>query len=85
MTEQDEKIDAGRRGFIGVAAGLTAATVAPGVILHSVAAAPRSEAVTDAVRWGMLIDTARCADGCTECVTACEKENGLDLQIRPEG
>jgi tetrathionate reductase subunit B len=85
MIEQDEKIDAGRRGFFGVAAGVTAATVAPGVFLHTVAAAPRSEPVTDAVRWGMLIDTARCADGCTECVTACDRENGLDLQVKPEG
>jgi molybdopterin-containing oxidoreductase family iron-sulfur binding subunit len=85
MTQEHEKIDAGRRSFIGAAAGLTAATVAPGVVLHTVSAAPRSEAVTDAVRWGMLIDTARCAEGCTECVSACDRENGLDLQIKPEG
>lgn len=85
MTQDHDKIDAGRRSFIGAAAGLTAATVAPGMVLHTVSAAPRSEAVTDAVRWGMLIDTARCAEGCTECVSACERENGLDLQVKPEG
>ncbi len=78
-------VDGGRRTFLGLAAGLTVATVAPGVILHTVSAAPRSEAVTDAVRWGMLIDTAKCADGCTECVKACDHENGLDLQVKPEG
>ena len=83
--EHDDRVDGGRRAFVGVAAGLTAAAVAPGVILHTVTAAPRSEAVTDAVRWGMLIDTARCADGCTECVSACDRENGLDLQEAPEG
>ena len=83
--QPQDPIDVGRRTFLGVAAGVTAATVAPGVFLHSVSAAPRSEAVTDAVRWGMLIDTAKCAEGCTECVTACDHENGLDLQVKPEG
>jgi tetrathionate reductase subunit B len=85
MRPEQEPVDGGRRAFIGVAAGLTAATVAPGVILHTVTAAPRSAAVTDAVRWGMLIDTAKCADGCSACVSACEHENGLDLQVKPEG
>jgi len=85
MTQEHDKVDGARRSFIGAAAGLTAATVAPGVILHTVAAAPRAEAVTDKVRWGMLIDTAKCADGCTACVQACDRENGLDLQIKPEG
>ena len=85
MSQEHDKVDGGRRAFIGVAAGLTAATVAPGVVLHTVAAAPRSEAVTDAVRWGMLIDTSKCADGCSACVSACDHENGLDLQAKPEG
>ena len=78
-------VDRGRREFMAAAAGLTAAVVAPGVLLHSVAAAPRSEPVTSDVRWGLLIDTARCADGCSACVTACDQENGLDLQQKPEG
>ena len=85
MTQEHDKVDGARRSFLGVATGLTAATVAPGVILHTVAAAPRAEAVTDKVRWGMLIDTAKCANGCTACVQACDRENGLDLQIKPEG
>lgn len=29
------------------------------------------------VRWGLLIDTEKCATGCTDCVTACNTENGL--------
>jgi len=29
------------------------------------------------VRWGMLIDTAKCKSGCNDCVTACNRENGL--------
>ena len=44
-------VDTGRRGFIGTAAGVSAAAlVAPGVFLHSVAASPRTEAVTSAAR-----------------------------------
>jgi molybdopterin-containing oxidoreductase family iron-sulfur binding subunit len=81
-----EPTDAGRREFIGKAAAATAVAVAPGVLLHAAAeAAPRGEPVTSKVRWGMLIDTTKCADGCRACVDACDKENGLDLQTRPEG
>ncbi len=85
MNRQKESIDGGRRSFIGAAAGVTAVALAPGVVLHSVSAGPRSEPVTDAVRWGMLVDTSKCADGCRACVEACERENGLDLQTKPEG
>jgi molybdopterin-containing oxidoreductase family iron-sulfur binding subunit len=63
-----------------------AVVVAPGVVLHAVAEAePRSEAVSSKVRWGMLIDTTKCADGCRACVDACDQENGLNLQAKPEG
>lgn len=84
---QESKVNQSRRDFVSVAAKATAATVvAPGVFLNSIAsAAPRSEPVTDAVRYGMLIDTTKCADGCTDCVSACDKENGLDLMLKPEG
>ena len=86
MNKSSEQIDGGRRGFLGAAAGVAAVIVAPGVVLHTVAGAnPRSEAVTDAVRYGMLIDTTKCADGCTACVSACNAENGLNLQEMPEG
>ena len=78
--------DKRRRKFLAGAAGAAAATVAPGVLLQSVATAKlRDTAVTDKVRWGMLVDTTKCVDGCNDCVTACEKENGLDLMSKPEG
>jgi len=84
--QHKERIDTSRRGFLGAAAAVTTATLAPGVVLHRLAVAdPRSEAVTDATRWGMLIDSTKCADGCDACVTACNRENGLDLQEKPEG
>ena len=84
MQHQEDHIDPERRAFLGTAAGVAAATVAPGVILHSVSATGRSEPVTDAVRWGLLIDTTKCAEGCRACVDACDHENGLDLQQSPE-
>ena len=62
-----------RRDFLKqtVSAGAVA-TIAPGVFLSTVAQAePRAEAVSDKVRWGMLIDTTKCASGCTDCVSAC--------------
>ena len=70
-----------RRGFLGVAAaGLGAVMLAPGVQLIEIARAATgtpSAGASAKVRWGMLIDTTKCATGCTDCVTACSAENGL--------
>jgi molybdopterin-containing oxidoreductase family iron-sulfur binding subunit len=85
-TEQIEQTDQSRRSFLGKTAGIAAVSVAPGMILHAVAeATPRKQPVTSRVRWGMLIDTSKCADGCHSCVEACDKEHGMDLITRPEG
>lgn len=81
----ERQTDQGRRDFLKHSAATAAVTVAPGVLLHTASAAPRSEPVTDKVRWGMLIDTSKCADGCNACVEACDKENGLDMLVKPEG
>jgi molybdopterin-containing oxidoreductase family iron-sulfur binding subunit len=81
-----QDVDHERRRFLGTAAGASAVTVAPGVLLHTLAsAAPRTEPVTDTHRWGMLIDTAKCASDCSACVEACDRENGLNLQSEPLG
>lgn len=76
-----ETTDLSRRNFLTTAAGVaTVTTVAPGIVLHLMAeAAPRTEAVTNKVRWGMLINTNKCADGCNTCVKACNTEHGMDL------
>ena len=68
-----------RRGFLGVAAvGMAGILLAPGVRLIEVSqAAPSPAGANPRVRWGMLIDSALCANGCTDCVSACEAENGL--------
>ncbi len=71
---------ASRRGFLGVAAaGLAGILIAPGVRLIEIAqaAAPAGSDAKATVRWGMLIDSTKCATGCTDCVTACNTENGL--------
>ena len=40
-------------------------------------ARPPGQPASAAQRWGMLIDTTRCATGCTECVSACATENAI--------
>ena len=82
--------DPGRRGFLGLAAaataGLAGVVLAPGIRLVEVAqAATPADASIGAnpkVRWGMLIDTTKCASGCTDCVDACQTENGLAKPTR---
>ena len=70
-------IDSYRRKFLsGVAGTAVAATIIPGVFLREVEAKPAGEAVTKAVRWGMLIDTNKLTDGGDACVAACKKEHG---------
>ena len=68
-----------RRGFLGVAAaGLAGAVLAPGIQLIEIAQAATPGAGASAkVRWGMLVDTSKCAEGCTDCVDACNTEIGL--------
>lgn len=67
-----------RRRFIGGAMAATGAALVPGVMLMEVAhsRAPE-EGVSSKNRWGLLIDTTKCATGCNDCVTACNMENGL--------
>jgi tetrathionate reductase subunit B len=80
-----------RRAFLGIAAAAVGGVVlAPGIRLIEVAqaATPGTPAAASTganpqVRWGMLIDTTQCADGCTACVDACNSENGLDPKHSP--
>lgn len=76
----------GRRAWLGAAAaGLAGVMLAPGVRLIEVAtaAAPAgAQGANPAVRWGLLIDTSKCTEGCTACVTACHSENGLGTPQR---
>ena len=82
---EEAGIDIYRRRFLsGTASAAAGLAVAPGVMLTEVARAkPADEAVTDKVRWGMLIDSNKCAEGCNDCVQACNDEHGLTGHDRP--
>ena len=88
MSDMDHtlKVAGTRRKFIG--AGMAAAAgllIAPGVTLLDLAhARPADQAADGAKRWGMLIDTNQCKNGCTDCVTACGQENGVAATGHPE-
>ncbi|MCU0843028.1 MAG: 4Fe-4S dicluster domain-containing protein [Thiobacillaceae bacterium] len=77
--------DQARRSFIKTGAVVAGVTVAPGVLLYGAAQARAPEQAASAdVRWGMLIDTTKCADGCSDCVSACNTENGLSGATGPQ-
>ncbi len=73
-----------RRQFLAVGGAVVAsAALAPGMRLIELAQARSpDQAVSNLQRWGMLVDTTRCSEGCSACVTACNKENGLEQDIR---
>jgi tetrathionate reductase subunit B len=84
MSDRSEQPNLPRRRFLGIAASVAAAAVAPGLMLFNVAGAkPEDQAVSSKNRWGMLVDTTKCADGCQACVEACHKENGISSRGRP--
>ncbi|UCE90411.1 MAG: 4Fe-4S dicluster domain-containing protein, partial [Pseudomonadota bacterium] len=85
MSEHQQP-DPSRRRFMGeAAAAIGGLTVAPGIFLYEVAEArPADQAVTDKVRWGILVDTNQCGDGCDDCVKACSTENGWQDTGHPE-
>ncbi|OQX31651.1 MAG: 4Fe-4S ferredoxin [Candidatus Sedimenticola endophacoides] len=85
MSQKNDQPNMKRREFLGkTIAAASVATIAPGVML-TVARAGSDEGASGATRWGMLINTAKCANGCSACVDACDKENGIDLLTKPEG
>jgi tetrathionate reductase subunit B len=77
----NEPQDKSRRTFVGAAAvgvaGLGTVALAPGLHLIETSRATPTAGASSAVRWGMLIDTTKCASGCTACVDACNTENGI--------
>ena len=93
--DNEAPVNNSRRDFLSKAAVAGSVTLAPGVLLHSTAHAASANSsgntstkasgdeVSNKNRWGMLIDTAKCANGCTDCVDACNEENGLVSNGRP--
>jgi tetrathionate reductase subunit B len=84
MSDQSN-FDQYRRRFLGGSAATVAGlALAPGILLHEIGhAKPADKAVSSDVRWGMLIDSNKCAEGCNDCVTACNDEHGLTGFDRP--
>jgi len=73
----NDTVNRTRRDLLGSAAAVAGLTIAPGVLLFQTAAAkPVDQPISAQVRWGMLIDTNKCDNGCTGCVDACQQENG---------
>ena len=74
-----------RRDFLKTGALVVGATLAPGVLFYGVAhsRAPEEAASSDK-RYGLLIDTTKCGNGCNDCVSACNTENGLTGETGPQ-
>ncbi len=71
-------VDNLRRSFLKTTLGAAAVAIAPGMMLFNMAHGNGQEqGASSKVRWGMLIDTNGCKPGCDDCVTACNRENGL--------
>lgn len=75
-----------RRDFLKTTAALGGVALTSGMLLYSVSQAKSPEtAVSDEVRWGLLIDTTQCDENCSDCVNACNQEHGLESHgERPE-
>jgi molybdopterin-containing oxidoreductase family iron-sulfur binding subunit len=85
MQRNDDKDRASRRSFFThVSAGVALLALAPGFRLIDLAVGKNDdEPARPDVRWGMFVDTTRCAEGCTDCVDACNTEHGLRGFDRP--
>ncbi len=86
MSESRRLGDRYRRRFLS-ALGLGAAVAAVGAgprLVELAMAKLHDQPVSGTVRWAMMIDTAKCAEGCTDCVDACDAEHGLTGSYRPE-
>ena len=78
----------GRRAFLGLAAtAVGGVLLAPGIhlmeIAHAAVPVAAAAGANPKFRWGLLIDTTKCATGCSDCVAACNAENGLDPRPSP--
>lgn len=71
-----------KAGLISVAAGTTSLAIVD--IANTSDEAGDAAAATDDKRWGLLIDTEKCASGCDACVRGCNEEHGLTATERPE-
>ena len=74
------KINSYRRRFLTALAGTAGAaatvSIAPNLVLRSAQAKPADQAITNAKRWGLLINVDKLEDGGQACIDACKNEHG---------
>ncbi len=77
---------AARRRFLQGLGTIGAALVAGSAVLPANAQATVKEikGVTGKHRWGLLIDTTKCATGCDACVRGCNAEHGINSTGNPD-
>ena len=76
--------DLSKRKFLKESAGIGFLTIAPGIFLQNFANARDPNLPADSSkRWGMLINTNLCDEGCNACVDACNDEHGIEDFGRP--
>lgn len=68
-----------KAGLISVAAGTASLAM-----VDLAETASDDSASANGKRWGLLIDTEKCASGCDACVRGCNEEHGLSVTDRPE-
>jgi molybdopterin-containing oxidoreductase family iron-sulfur binding subunit len=84
-SQKTVKPDKKRRSILAGAIGASLVSMAPGMrLIELTRAKSDDEAVTAKTRWGMLIDTDKCAVDCDACVTGCNDEHGLTGAGRPQ-
>jgi len=77
VSDASRTATARRRFLRGVGAAALGGALAPGVSLLELASASTAGGERPR-RWGLLIDAAKCAEGCDACVRACNEEHRLD-------
>ena len=73
-----------RHLLLGAAGGGLMASVGGFSLIELAAAKSDEEAASSLVRWGLLIDTQKCASDCDACVSGCVDEHNLHGHDRPE-
>jgi len=77
-TPSPDKANSARRGFLQSLGLLGAAAVLPAMTGSiGTATAKTINGASNEHRWGLLIDTSKCASGCDACVRGCNEEHGI--------
>lgn len=72
-----------RRRFLARLGIAAVAVSSPALSLMPLRAADEKTAAAGP-RWGLLIDTAKCASGCDDCVRGCNREHGIKPSRRAD-